>query len=373
MAVKITYIDKDAFINSKNFNENTGIDEILSIGSSTGVDGGRIIQRALIRPRTSQILDLIQTEQITDYEAHLRFRTSTVEAIPQTVTLFLNAIKTHNDVDWVMGSGKEGDIPRNTSGVSWNSITGEDSNPWINISGSVEPEIPFEATASSYDTTGGATWYSGSKYEYTASLDYKGYTLDPAIDLTGYIDSVKNLEIKDNGLVVRFDEELENGSRDYRMNFFSKETNTIFYPTVHIYWDNQIYQTAGIELIEDNNIYIKISNSKTSYSAVGNVRLDIHVRPRYVDRKFTTSSIYLEKYALPQDALWALEDYYTGEDIIPFVENYTKVNCDINGPYIDIDMSMLPLERFYRIKIKANINNSEVVEKLEPFKVSKHG
>lgn len=373
MAVKITYLDKDAFINSKNPNENTGIDEILSIGSFTDVDGTRVVQRALVKPRTSQIIDLIQIKEITEYETHLRFKASTVESIPQIVTLFSNAIKTHNDVDWVVGNGKEGDVPQDVSGVSWNTITGEQSTPWINPSGSIESEIPFEATASSYGTRGGATWYSGSNYEYTTSLDYREYIVDPVIDITNYINSVKDLEIQDNGLVLRFNEELESSNRDYKFNLFSRETNTIFYPTVHLYWDDQVYQTEGIELIDDNNLYIKISNSKPEYAPIGEVRLDIHVRPRYVDRKFTTSSIYLEKYALPEDSLWAIEDYYTGEEIIPFVENYNKISCDSGGPYITLDMSMLPIERYYILKIKATINNSQIVEKLEPFKVSRHG
>lgn len=373
MAVKITYLDRDAFITSKNPNENTGIDEIMSIGSFTDEDGSRVVRRVLVKPKTNQILDLIGSNNITDYEAHLRFRTITVQSFPQAAILYLNAIKTHDDIDWVVGHGKEGDIPQDTSGVSWNSITGDQSTPWIRPSGSSDTEIPFEATASSYNTSGGGTWYSGSNYEYTTSLEYRGYSLDPVIDITEYIKSVEGLEIKDNGLILRFGEELESGDRSYIMNFFSSETNTIFYPTVHLCWDDQVYNTTGLEIIQDNNVNIKVSNSKLEYAPSPDVRFDLHVRPQYPDRKFTTSSIYLENYALPEDTLWALQDYYTGEIVIPFNSSYTKVSCDATGPYVNMDTSALPLERYYRLLIKANINNSELIKSLDIFKISRHG
>jgi hypothetical protein len=374
MAVKITYLDKDAFINSKNSNENTGIDEIISIGSYTDTDSIRAVQRLLLKPKTNQIIDLINTRGITDYEVNLRLKSSSVKSLPQTVVLYSNAIKTHDDIDWTMGYGKQGDIPQDISGVSWETITGaEQSIPWIYESGSSETEIPYEATASFYNIKGGGTWYSGSNYEYTTSLDYRGLKLDPVIDITRYVKSIQDSEIKDNGLIVRFGEDLENSDRDYEMNLFSRETNTIFYPTVHMYWDDQVYDTSTMSVIEDDNLIIKVSNSKKEYYPVGETRLELHVRPQYPARKFTTGSIYLEKYALPETSVWALEDYYTGEVIIPFKDMYTRVSCDTKSPYINLDMSMLPLGRYYRILVKTNINNSDIVKTLDPFKVTRHG
>jgi hypothetical protein len=46
-----------------------------------------------------------------------------------------------------------------------------------------------------------------------------------------------------------------------------------------------------------------------------------------------------------------LEDYVTGDIVFPF-DDYTKLSCDSNGNYFKMDLSTLPINRTYKLKVK---------------------
>jgi hypothetical protein len=51
------------------------------------------------------------------------------------------------------------------------------------------------------------------------------------------------------------------------------------------------------------------------------------------------------------NAYYELEDYITGEVIYPFGE-YTKISCDTISNYFIMDLSTLPIQRTYKLRLK---------------------
>ena len=380
MGIYRSLLKKDAFITTQYPNANTGIDEILSLGSSTIADGTRVIQRVLVEPDITSIKSFIESNSITNYKAVLKLKSSSVTSIPEDTVVYALPIKTFNNIKWVNGVGKLADLPKDISGVNWDNVTGDSNTEWAVESGSGIYLFPVSATGSIDSVQGGGSWITGSQYETSQSLAFDN-PIDLNLDITSYV-SASVLFISGsnsgslfdyNGLILKLDSELESGTRDFELNYFSKETNTVFFPQVHILWNNQQYVTGSLLPLDTSNIVITSTNLQPVYRPLGNVTLNLHVRPKYPVRKFTTSSVYLDRYYLPQSALWSLEDYYTGEVIIPFENPYTRVNCNTLNPYISLDLSLLGLERYYKVVIKSEIQGTEVVRELEPFKISLHG
>ena len=368
MGVYRTVLKKDAFITTQFPDANTGVDEILSLGSSTISDGTRAVQRILVEPDVDNVKSFLSANNITNYKAVLKIQAAVASAIPEELVVYAFPIKTFNNVKWVNGVGKLNDVPKDVSGVSWKSVTGNISNLWANVSGSGQYEFPVAVTGSIYSVAGGGSWITGSAFSTSQSFNI-GDSLDLSLDITNFVSS----SIFNNGLIIKLDSELENSNRNYQLDFFSKESNTVFNPQLHLLWNSQEYVTGSLFGLTTTNIVVNSTNLEPTYRPLSNVRINLHVRPKYPARTFTTGSVYLDKYYLPENALWSLQDYYTGEIIIPFEDPYTRVNCNSSNPYIDLDMTLLGLERYYKIVIKAEINDAAVVRELEPFKISLHG
>lgn len=373
MGIYRTLVKKDAFITTQYPDANTGIDEILSLGSTTLVDGTRVIQRVLIDPDIDSIKSFVQDNAITNYKAVLKLKSSSVSAISEDTTVYAFPVKTFNNEKWKNGVGKLADIPKDSSGVSWSTITEVPSSVWAIRSGSGVYQFPAGATGSIFSVDGGGSWLTGSLYITSQSLAFDN-PIDLSLDITAYVSaSVSGNLTGYNGLILKLDSDLEDRTGKYELNYFSKETNTVYYPQVHLQWGNQQYSTGSLLALDTPNIVVSSTNLESVYRPLSNLRLNLHVRPKYPARKFTTSSVYLDKYYLPQTAVWSLEDYYTGEVIIPFEDPYTRVNCNPTNPYVDLDLRLLGLERYYKVVIKAVVQGTEVVRELEPFKISLHG
>lgn len=165
--------------------------------------------------------------------------------------------------------------------------------------------------------------------------------------------------------------------RDLNLNttlkYFSKDTNSIFSPQLSIKWDDSVYNTGSLDLLDDTAPTITLSNNKFTYFTNEIVRFRLSPRPTFPTRRFTTSSIYKEIYALPIDSTWALKDESSEELIIDFDSQYTKINCDSKGPYIDIYMEGLEPERYYRLLFKTPQDGSiKVIDNTNLFKLKRY-
>ena len=99
-------------------------------------------------------------------------------------------------------------------------------------------------------------------------------------------------------------------------------------------------------------------------------KIKIHVRDKYPNRSFVTSSNYLDVGYFTTSSYYSIRDAHTEEVIIPFDDNCTKLSADSEGMYFNLYMNGLQPERHYRVLFK-HINNdgTQIYDNNYHFKV----
>ena len=101
---------------------------------------------------------------------------------------------------------------------------------------------------------------------------------------------------------------------------------------------------------------ITIQNLKKEYNFGDNPRINIFARekiPLKTFEKAPQQSVYVNTKLLPSSSFYAIKDNETEEFIIDF-DNYTKISCDLDGHYFDLNTSALEKERYYKVVIKVD-------------------
>jgi hypothetical protein len=99
---------------------------------------------------------------------------------------------------------------------------------------------------------------------------------------------------------------------------------------------------------------ITIQNLKKEYSFGDNPRINIFARESLPLKTFDKTSqqlAYLNTKLLPSSSFYAIQDNETEEFIIDF-DNYTRISCDLDGHYFNLNTSALAKERYYKIVVK---------------------
>jgi hypothetical protein len=355
--------EKDAFISSEFPRTNTGLDEILQLENYSSLGGTAEVSRILIKFSNSELQTLL-TDTIKDatYVAKLKLYLAEANELPVNYTVEAAPIYLSGSLDWNQGTGKLGDVPLNSSGVSWlTASTAPTIEQWPQL-------LPAGVTSSYSSIPGGGTWYTGS---FVGSQTHSTKsTHDLSIDVTSFIEGLVESELDNKGLILKLEDSLEfNPNAPIRLKYFGSDTNTIYPPTLDIYWDDQETDDTLATLSTDLAT-VSIANNKSTYRVDSKQRLRVTAVPKYPSRTFTTGSAYTVNYKLPDDTLWGLKDENTEEMVVEFDAAGTKLSSDAQGSYFDIYMNGLQPERYYRILIKAPIAGSEVVFNVEqPFKV----
>lgn len=371
MAVYRIFPEKDAFIFSESPDANAGLDEILEIGGYQDIAGVGETSRMLLQFSNEEIQTVINNHVGTSsYSANLGIYLADAYQIPIKTSIYTYPI--YSTVEWDNGTGKYGDVPVNSSGVTWSNLKAGNSEPWVIGS------YPTGVTGS-YITgkEGGGAWYTsyGSiNLEFIQENSIKS-TYDIYTDVTDAVKLWNEESIINNGFIVKLNKELEfNTTASIRLKYFSSDTNTIYPPFLDIKWDDSTYNTGSLPAISTDTISITVNNNRGKYPDIGKQRFRISAKPKYPVRTFTTSSIYLQNYSLPPTSYWGLRDENTEEMVVDFDDNFTKISCDEKGNYFDIYMSGLQPERYYRILIKSVIDGTTtVIDNNNIFKVVRNG
>jgi len=361
MAVYKIFAEKDATIYSAYPTANTGRDAILAIENvdtaSAGLSTG--ISRSLIKFTTAEITNFItNTVGNAMYSASLRLYVANAGIIPTSFTLECFPISGA----WDMGTGKYGDIPVNTSGVSWQSRTLDGLNPWQTSS------FPAGVTASfATGVEGGGNWYVtsstyGTSIQATQSFNYND-TLDVNIDITNQIKEFVSGNLVNDGHLLKFTSSIENSSAYGGINLFSMDTRTIYPPCLEIKWRDYSHNTGSSTRTTLNNLpaVVTLDLNQYKYTQGSVQRFRLNVRPQYPVRQFTTSSVYLSNYYLPTGSYYQIRDEKTGEIVVDFDNNFTQISADSTSNYFDIYTYGLQPQRYYTIYIKTTIDSSTVI------------
>lgn len=374
MAVYKIFPESDTFIFTEEILGNAGLDEILELGGYPVAGIGQT-SRIITKFDTAKIQDTINNKVSgTGFQAKLHLSLASAYELPTSYSV--NTYPLYDQ--YTTGVGKFQDLPVDKSGASWlYRSPAALASRWTVPS--VVVNMPTGVTGS-YNSTyqgGGGSWYTGSNGVNLEAVETYNLnsTHDLDIDITNAVTLHYSGSIVNNGYITKLSNDLEfNTASSIRLKYYGKDTNTIYPPSLDIKWDDSVYATGSLSLLTSDNSVISITNNKGKYINSGKQRFRISAKPKYPVRSFSTGSIYLTNYALPQSSTWAIRDEFTDEMIIDFDSTYTKISCDSQGSYFDMYLDGVQPERYYRVLIKAELGSTNtVVDADSVFKVVRNG
>ena len=312
---------------------NAGKDQILEIGGYPDINQTGRTKRALLQFNTAEMNSTLNTKVTGLFSASIHLYIADASEIPSNYYLYAYPLSS----SWVNGTGRIDDDPVNRTGTSWKYK---------------------DAATTEWNTLGGdylTGSYSGSQLHSLSS------THDVDIDVTEIITQTYSGSLVNNGLLVKIEDTYENyTSQSISLKYFGSDSATIFKPYLEFKWDDSDYSTT-LDTLNTDIATISVKNKKEKYLDSEVARFRISARPKHPARTFSTSSIYLTEYALPEDSYWAIKDEFSGNMIVDFDSNYTKVSADNTSSYFDFYMNTLEPERYYRLLIKTTLAGSTTI------------
>ena len=265
---------------------------------------------------------------------------------------------------WNEGTGRYSNLPSSSNGSSWiyrdNDVT---KTQWLTSSFAAGTTGSISNTTSI--TKGGGEWYTGSIFKGTQTFS-NADLLDLNIDVTTivqkfsaslYSSQTYPTGILNYGFILKNSDTIEENvsSSNGNLQYFSSDTHTIYPPRLAFKWDDSTHsQQSSAKL--NGALNVSLYNNKAEYNKNDVAKIKLHVRDKYPNRTFATSSNYLDVGYLTTSSYYSIRDAHTEEIVIPFDNNCTKLSADSEGMYFNLYMNGLQPERYYRILFK-HINN----------------
>jgi hypothetical protein len=335
MAYYFLTASKDATVYLQQPNQNTGLDEILEIGK---IYYGNIkdVSRTFLKFEVGFLSSSLVDNTIMMEDATLVLKETKSEELPLEYTLYAYPISG----SWQMGTGTRFD-KISTQGVTWNYREGDTKLDWL--------ENGLAANSDSNPNNGqGGTWWTTTST--TQNFEYQ--SADIEMNVKPLLQSWMSGSIPNDGIVIKFDELVENNTEDYGIvKLFSKETNTIYQPKIRIGWDDQSFVTGSLTQLVASDVKVGITNLKKEYKAETVITMRVFARELYPLKTFTNSFGYTDIKYLPHTSYYQIKDFTSDDIIIPFGD-YSKISCDENGNYIKLNFSNWEAGRVYKIEFK---------------------
>jgi hypothetical protein len=362
MAIYKLFPTKDATIYSKYPNKNTGLDEILDVSIEDAQDSnGAQANRFLVQFSQTEISDIL-TNKVgnalwsASFLAYLAYG----DGLNADTTLEFYPISQ----SWEMGTGKFTYDPEYINGVSWIYRGAANTTAWV--TSSFNPLV----TASYDSEKGGGTWFTGSSNvgvvsTVTASQTFNYFDdFDIDVDVTNIIKAWTSSIISNNGIIVKQkDEFINSSSYGITLRYFSRDTHTIYPPSLDIKWRDYIWNSGSSTQTILNTLpaFIDIAENPGIFYPESINRFRVNARPEYPARTWQTASYYTTNYYLPTSSFYAIKDLDTNEFVINFDNQFTQLSADATSSYFDLYMNGLQPERYYTILIKTTINGSTLI------------
>jgi hypothetical protein len=360
MAVYKIFPEKDTTVYSAYPNTNTGLDQILEIQNEmSSSNNDAQVSRFLLTFPTSQIQDVINNEVTGTYKTFLKLFVANATSLPDNYTLNFYPVSQ----SWEEGTGRFLYNPADINGSSW--IQRNNNSNWRTSSFAANSTGSYHS-----DSVGGATWYTN----YVSSQSFViNSTKDVNADVTNIVTQFYTASIPNDGILVKMEGYEYNPSSSYSLKYFSRNTHTIYPPQLEIRWDDSSYVTGGLSVLSNDNTIITLGNNIGQFNTNTVYNFRVNARPTYPARQFVTQSVYTLNSALPSSSYYAVQDLDTGEYVIDFDNNYTKVSCDPQGNYFILYMAGLQPQRYYKILIKSSFSDGSTVvyDNNNTFKINK--
>ena len=362
MAIYKLFPSKDATIYSRYPAKNTGLDEILDVSiEDAQTSGNPQASRYLIQFSSTEITDVL-TNKVSgsSWSASLSNYLAYGDGLNIDTTLDFYPISG----SWVMGTGKFAYSPEYTNGVSWVYRGVSGSNAWSTSSFS-----PF-VTASYGSTAGGGTWYTASVNPsivptVTTSQTFTYFDdFDITANVTNIVRAWTSSLIENNGIIVKQRTEFVNDPNyNITLRYFSRDTHTIYPPSLDIKWRDYNFNTGSSTstILNELPATIALNENPGVFYPESINRFRVNSRPEYPSRIYQTASLYTTNYYLPTASYYAIKDLDTNEYVVNFDEQFTQLSADDKSSYFDLYMNGLQPERYYSILIKTTINGSTLV------------
>ena len=342
----------------------------------------------------------------------LKLKASSTSEVPLDYKIYAYPISK----SWDMGIGRYDTDGIGSFGANWYyNTTQNTSSLWYSSTASTvtynfSDYLLTSSLGSSSFQNGGSTWFynvpstylqptsstsssfynvsSGSKYissfcssslsgsSLICSQSYSYSTSDIYMDVTSIVKSWICGCVPNNGFILISSLELvQSDDINSSIRFFSKETNTIYQPYLDVKWDDSVYSTGSLVSLTGFNPYtVVVKNVGKEYKFGSVPRINIFAREKAPLKNFVKGyqqSQYLSSSLLPTDSYYAIKDNESENFVIDF-DDYTKLSCDGAIHYFRLDTTGLPVERYYRILIKTEINGEIVIfDNGNIFKVSR--
>ena len=161
------------------------------------------------------------------------------------------------------------------------------------------------------------------------------------------------------------------------LQFFSRDTNTIYSPYIDVAWDDSVFNTGSLQPISGSiQNLITLNYLKDAYKAGSLPKIFVFARDRYPLKNFQKSfqqpAMVTPKY-LPTSSYYMIKDAESEEVLIGF-DQYTKLSCDPNqGNYFKLQTTGLPQERYLKIFIKAEYADGsvDITDTQKVFKITR--
>ena len=339
---------KDATIYEQQPRQNTGLDEILEI-SKVYYGNLKDNARTLLKFELGALSSSIVSGDVQLGSADLLLKECESNEIPLDYTIYAYPISQ----SWDMGIGTRFDDV-SVDGVTWNyrktDLANQTNSDWLSDSGS----LSAEATASVLSGRGGV-WYKQPECSQTFQYQSADIEMDVKPIIEEWFSGTPN-----EGFIVKFHTSAEKDVTDYgQLKFFSKETNTIYQPKIRIGWDDSSFATGSLTELTSDDIHVTFKRLKSKYKVNSKPQIRVFAREKYPLKSYTQLYSYNDVKYLPATTYYQIKDVVTEDIIVPF-SDYSKVSCDANGNYFNVNFIGWETNREYYIEIK--IDRDGVVE-----------
>ena len=204
----------------------------------------------------------------------------------------------------------------------------------------------------------------------TQSFDWKPE--DVRINITGQVRAWMTSSVN-NGLLIKIpvaDEESNTVNTNVR--FFSRNTHTIYPPTIEAVWNTQTMSVApncGLSLAPEE-IEIFVTNMRPEMISGSVHRIRLGVRNANTVKSFgNVATRFKTGFFLPSGSHIGIQDAATKAFVVPF-DTGSLLSADNTGSYFDLKIENMYIQRSYKILVRIEKPwGDEVVDTAHRFRV----